>query len=109
MRTIALTSLFAFVLTACVSERVSFPTQPIQPSEQVVGHVEASAGGFLLFNFIPIGQNDRFLRAYNRAHQQAPSGSRLVNVECWESWFWAYVGNGYVFYVSADAVAPRQP
>lgn len=107
MKRAALTMIVCTFSTACVSERVAFPTSPVRASEQIVGRVEGVAGGFMLFGFVPIGQNDRFQRAYVNAMQQAPSGSRLVNVQCWENWYWAYVGNGYVFHVSADCVLPR--
>ena len=99
---------FAF-LASCVSDRVAFPTSPIGPEEQLVGHVEGSAGGFMLFGLLPIAQNSRFQRAYEAACQQATPGGRLVNVQCWESWYWAYIGNGYVFHVCADVALPLDP
>jgi hypothetical protein len=52
----------------------------------------------MLFQFIPINQNDRFVNAYREALQKV-GGSRLTDVTIEEHWFWAWVLNGYIFHV----------
>lgn len=78
----------------------------MQADEQVVGPAEGSSTGFMLFQFLPLGQNGRFQAAYQEALQTS-GGTRLVDVTIWESWFWAYIGNGYTFHVTGTAVKSK--
>ena len=48
----------------------------------------------MLFQFIPIGQNNRFSRAQNAAIERN-GGDAMINTQVQESWFWAWVLNGY--------------
>ena len=57
----------------------------------------------MLFQFIPIQQNDRFVRAQNAAIASR-GGDALINVEVQEDWFWAWILNGYQTTVSGDVV-----
>lgn len=98
--------LLAF-LAACVSTRVRIDSRPLAGDEEVVGAASGSAVGFMLFQFIPIGQNDRFQEAYERAILDS-GGERLVDMQIWESWFWAWIGNGYVFHVEGTAVRKKR-
>ena len=77
---------------------------PKQPNEVVVGQVEGKSTGIMLFQFIPIGQNQRFNVAYERALAQAPGATRLADVTVQENWFWAWILNGYMTTVSGTAV-----
>lgn len=95
------------LLASCVSSKVTFATPPVQADEEVVGRAEGSAGGFMLLQLIPIMQNTRFERAYQEALQTS-GGTRLVDVTVWESWYWAYIGNGYTFHVAGTAVRKRR-
>jgi hypothetical protein len=102
----------ALSLPACVSERAMIRTPPPSANEEVLGQVEGTAGGFMLLGVFPIGQNDRFQRAYDKAVSKvAGPHVRLTNICVWESWYWAYVGNGYVFHVEGTAVRakPQDP
>jgi hypothetical protein len=60
----------------------------------------------MLFQVIPINQNDRFVNAYREALQKV-GGSRLTDVTIEERWFWAWVLNGYIFHVKGTAVIDK--
>lgn len=62
----------------------------------------------MLFNIIPINQNDRFQKAYEEA-LQSKQGDRLLNPVIEEHWFWAYVLNGYIFKVKGTVVKDLKP
>lgn len=102
IKTLATVLLSSAVLAGCSG--VSMKTQNLNDSEYtVIGPGEATATGIMLFNFIPIQQNDRFVRAQNAAIE-AQGGDAMINVEVQEDWFWAWVLNGYQTTVSGDVV-----
>ncbi len=79
-------------------------TQNLDPSQYtVIGHGEGKATGIMLFQIIPIQQNDRFVRAQNAAIKSR-GGDALINTQVQENWFWAWVLNGYTTTVSGDVV-----
>ena len=92
--------------TACQSTRVQIPTAPIGANEKSLGPAAADSLGLLLFGFIPIRQNERFVDAYNKAVQRA-GGTRLTDVTISERWWWGYVINGYIFKVEGTAVGNK--
>lgn len=101
--------LFAVLLigtAACHSTHVQIPTAPIAAGEKSLGPTWGDHVGLLLFGFIPIQQNDRFVEAYNEAVQKA-GATRLTNVIISERWWWGYVINGYVFKVEGTAVTNK--
>lgn len=53
---------FILTLSACHSSQVRIPGDPVGPNERSTGAVEPCSKGFMLFNVIPINQNDRFRR-----------------------------------------------
>jgi len=57
----------------------------------------------MLFNIIPIGQNDRFKNAYDQAIL-GKGGDRLISLVIEERWFWGYFLNGYIFKVKGTVV-----
>ena len=77
--------------------------EPKNKNYEVLGEGVGSATGLMLFQFIPIGQNERFRDAYNHAIK-SKSGDDLINVEITETWFWAYILNGYVTTVKGTAI-----
>lgn len=94
--------LSSVILVGCTG--TSMKTQNIDESEYtVLGPGKATATGIMLFNFIPIQQNDRFVRAQNAAIA-TQGGDALINVEVQEDWFWAWILNGYQTTVSGDVV-----
>ena len=94
----------ALLLGSCSSTVLSIPTGPMGPDEQSLGAVEAKSTGVMLFQFIPIGQNDRFQTAYDEALAQQPGATRLVDLEIEETWWWGYIMNGYGFTLRGTAV-----
>jgi hypothetical protein len=103
---IVLTAALFLGTAACHSTRVQIPTAPIGPNEKSLGATWGDDVGLLLFGFIPIRQNDRFVEAYNEAVQKA-GASRLTDVTISERWWWGYVINGYVFKVEGTAVTNK--
>jgi len=91
---------------ACHSTQVRIPTAPVGPNEKALGATEGESVGLLLFGFIPIKQNERFVNAYNQAVQKA-GGTRLTDVTISERWWWGYVIFGYVFKVQGTAVGNK--
>lgn len=91
---------------ACHSTQVKIPTAPIGANEKSLGPTEGNSVGMLLFQFIPINQNERFEKAYNQAVQKA-GATRLTDVTISERWWWGYVLNGYVFKVQGTAVTNK--
>jgi len=99
--------LFVLLAASCHSTPLMIKTEPIGPNEKSLGEVEGKATGLMLFQLIPIGQNTRFDSAYAAALQKAPGATRIVNPVMTESWFWAWVLNGYSFHVKGTAVGPK--
>ena len=101
---LALAAFLLLITTGCTGTPLRIPTQPIQPHEQTMGNAYGSSTGIMLFQFIPIGQNDRFNDAYAEALAKKPGATRLVDIEVQEDWFWAWILNGYTFTVRGTAV-----
>ncbi len=102
MKNLVLISVFVALLAACHSVPLQVPTVMEKPYE-VLGEGEGSAIGILLFQLIPIGQNQRFERAYKDAIY-SKNGDALINPVFSERWFWAYVFNGYVTTVRGTVI-----
>ena len=100
------TALVALALAGCSSVPVRFPTPQQQVEGQnykTLGESEGSSVGIMLFNIIPINQNDRFQKAHDEAVQKL-GGDRLLNPQIEERWFWAWLLNGYIFTVKGTVV-----
>ena len=94
------------VMVGCHSVPLTIPTAPLGPGETVVGEAQGSSTGLMLFQIFPINQNDRFVSAYQNALDDS-GGDRLMDVTISETWFWAYILNGYKFTVSGTAVRKK--
>ena len=94
-------------VTACSSIPLTIPSAPVGPNEQRLGTGEGSSTGIMLFQFIPINQNSRFVNAYQQALAQS-GGTRLVDITVEERWFWAWVLNGYIFHVKGTGVVEKK-
>ena len=70
---------------------------------QVLGAGEGGAVGFMLFGFIPIGQNGRFESAYEEA-VKSKGGNRLMDPVIEEKWFWTPIGDGFVTKISGTVI-----
>ncbi len=98
--------LICLTFLGCTSTALLIPTAPPAPDEVVLGPTEGESTGIMLFQFIPIKQNDRFQVAYDKA-LKSKGATRLVNPTIEERWFWAFVLNGYNFKVSGTAVKQK--
>jgi hypothetical protein len=70
---------------------------------EVLGEGKGQATGLMLFQVIPIGQNQRFLRAYEAA-VKSKNGDALIDPEITENWFWGYILNGYQTHVTGTVI-----
>ena len=59
------------------------------------------------FRFIPIQQEDRFIRAQDAAIK-AKGGDGLINTQVPENWFSACLLKGYTTNVSGDVIKPKK-
>lgn len=85
----------ALLAAGCVSQPLVLPTQAdLSKGYTVVGPSEGHATGLMLFAFIPIGQNERFVKAYDAA-VKSKGGDALIDATIQENWFWGYVLDGY--------------
>jgi hypothetical protein len=105
MKTLILVVLSLSILTAygCSSTPLTIPTALQRGEYQELGPGEGSARGIMLGQLIPIGQNDRFVRAYNEA-VRSKGGDALLNPVITEKWFWAYILNGYTTTVKGTVI-----
>ncbi len=103
---VLLSTVLLIATVACQSTKVRVPTAPIGPSEKSLGKTSADSLGLMLFWFIPIRQNERFVNAYNQAVRSA-GGTRLTDVTISERWWWGAVINGYIFKVEGTAVGNK--
>lgn len=106
MKRFAAASLAALLLGGCVSMPVNIgaPQNLVEGKDYtVLGEGEGSSVGIMLFNIIPINQNQRFQNAYDEA-VQSKGGDRLINPVIEERWFWGYLLNGYIFKVKGTVV-----
>ena len=92
---------------ACYSSPLTIPTPPLAANERVLGEADGSATGLMLFQVIPINQNERYVNAYHRALEKYPGATRILDPTITEHWFWAYILNGYIFEVKGTAVGPK--
>lgn len=106
MKRLLAVCLAVLLLAGCVSMPLNLSTPPnLQEGRDytVIGEGEGSSVGIMLFNLIPINQNQRFQKAYEEA-VQSKGGDRLINPTIEERWFWAYLLNGYIFKVKGTVV-----
>lgn len=95
-------AVLGFTLAGCTG--TAMQTQQYDASQYtVLGHSEASATGIMLLGVIPIGQNNRFVRAQDAAIK-AKGGDALINTQVQEKWFCAWVLNGYTTKISGDVI-----
>jgi hypothetical protein len=96
LRVVLLLGGAALLVAGCVSQPLKFPTiaEVSKASYQSLGESQGEATGLMLFQLIPIGQNERYVRAYDAA-VKSKGGDALINPTIEESWFWGYILNGY--------------
>ena len=69
--------------------------------------VLASACGFQLLLFIPIGTNERAERAFQQLRQEAGENSYIVDLKVRERWTYAFIGTVYCTDLEATAYPTR--
>jgi hypothetical protein len=96
--------------TGCVSQPLVFPTvdQVNKTKYQVIGESQGEATGIMLFQLIPIGQNERYVRAYDQA-VKSKGGDALINPTIEENWFWGWILNGYQTRVKGTVIKYTNP
>jgi hypothetical protein len=88
---------------------LKFPTteELSKAKYDVLGEAEGEATGLMLFQFIPIGQNERHVKAYDNAVKSL-GGDALINPTIHENWFWAYILNGYQTHIKGTVIKYKQ-
>jgi len=99
--------LVALLLAGCASEPLRIPTVT-RTDYQVLGEGKGKSMGIMLFNVIPIGQNERFVKAYNKA-VESMNGDALINPVISEHWFWGYILNGYDTKIEGTVIRYNAP
>src|SRR3972149_5939097 len=100
-------ALLIVFVSGCSGSRYQMPKVELAPGQyDVLGESEATAVGIHLFQIFPINLNDKFGSAVDAAIAKR-GGDALVDVSVQESWFWAYVLNGYRTTVRGTAVKRR--
>jgi len=102
MKKLVFVGMLISLLVSCYSVPVTIHTVMDKPYD-VLGEGEGSAMGIMLLNAIPMGQNERFERAYKDAIY-SKDGDALINPVMSERWFWAWVLNGYITTVKGTVI-----
>ena len=92
----------SLLAAGCVSQPLKI-SQAKTANYETLGLGSGEATGIMLFNFIPIGQNERFVRAYEAA-VKSKNGDALLDPEIQENWFWGYILNGYQTKISGTVI-----
>jgi len=105
IKTILSLGVLVIAAAGCVSQPLRFPTaaETAKGNYTVLGEAEGEATGLMLFDVIPIGQNERFVRAYDAA-VKSKGGDALIDITIQEHWFWAYLLDGYSTKVTGTAI-----
>jgi len=93
--------------SGCASAPVYLGPQAGKPYE-VVGKGAGGASGFMLFQIIPCGNNSKVQRAYDAA-VKSRNGDALINPTIKETWYWAWIGDGYSTFIDGDVIKYKQP
>jgi hypothetical protein len=98
------------LMAGCAGVPVDFASRSVSDRSQVDltqgKKISASASGFQLLLFIPIGINGRHKEAYDALLEQA-GDSVLSDITITESWKYGFVGTTYITTIEATAY-PRK-
>lgn len=87
--------LLSILLSACTGQYYKLPSPAFDPAKyEVVGTGKSTSTGIHLFQFIPIGLNNKIENATKQAISSL-GGDTITDVVIRERWFWAYILNGY--------------
>jgi hypothetical protein len=108
-RNILFMVLLALTAFGCAGTKVNFADVSLDRLDLTRGrNISASASGFQLLLFIPIGVNGRQAEAYARL-QQAAGTDRITDIKVQESWTYAFVGTVYRTTMTATAYPEKTP
>lgn len=88
-----LAALLLLISAGCASQPLKIANPANRPYD-VVGEGTGKATGLMVFGVIPVGQNQRFVKAYDIA-VKSKGGDALIDPVISEKWFWGYVLDGY--------------
>ena len=95
---------FLMIFVGCTSVPLKIPVCPAaNQNYEKLGQSMGHASGFILFDFIPIGQNGKFKVAYMRA-VRSKVGDALLNPSFQEQWRWTPIGNIYRIIVRGEVI-----
>ncbi len=107
MKKLLLCVILITFIAGCAGVPVHMTSPAPDPSKyEVLGDGMGRSVGIMLFQFIPINQNQRFEKAYNAAIE-SKGGDKLLNPVISERWFWAYILNGYSTTVRGTVVKEK--
>lgn len=106
MNKFLLCSILIILVSGCASVPLEVPNISKMEYDEL-GEGVGTSTGIMLFQFIPIGQNNRFERAYQAAID-SKGGDQLLNPVVSERWFWAYILNGYTTTVKGTVIKFRK-
>ena len=92
------------LLASCSSTTTYVDTGAVREGESSLGTTTGSSQGLMILQVFPLGQNERFQRAYDQALAQYPGATRLANLVITESWWSAFFVNGYTYKVTGEAI-----
>ncbi|MCP4004206.1 MAG: hypothetical protein GY725_08430 [bacterium] len=93
--TLVTLSLVASLAVGCSGTAYRMAAVDVDSSKYTnLGEGEMSATGLMILNIIPIQNTNKIQRAVDRILEEK-DGDELVNISVKESWWWAYVMNGY--------------
>jgi len=110
MRSRSLLLLVALTTTSCVGSLTTVaPLPPASPTsyEEIKRPAQGWGCGVLLFNFIPIGVNERAEKAYQRALESV-AATTLIDVRVTERWSWIFVGFKFCTRIDATGLRPAR-
>lgn len=95
-------------VAGCTGQYYKVPTPEYDATKyEVVGKGTETSTGIMLFNFIPINENNKIERATQQLIS-SKGGDTITDLTIRERWFWAYVLNGYKFDVEGT-ILKRKP
>ena len=96
-------------MSACSGGFYKIPTPDYDATKYtVVTSDTVTTTGVMLFQFIPIDFNEKIQRALENLKAKN-GGDALTDITIQESWFWAYILNGYSEEVHATILKKKPP
>lgn len=103
-------AVLGFWFSGCAGKPITFKSVDPKAYEDVKDKgrkITASASGFQLLLFIPIGINDRHQNAYHQLLAEA-NGDYITDINIEESWTYGLIGTSYITTITATAYPKKQ-